>query len=318
MSSTVESMPVTGELPVVDLSGRPAAVALQLREACETNGFFYLSNHRISDDLLAAVFAANREFHALPLEEKLEVRLNRHFRGYQPIGGSTLKLSTVEAAHHPNQSESFFARHIKNSSEGGGCPIDGPNQWPTRPAGFREALEAYMVRINQLGLRLAELMALALDEPPATFVDRYFGRPSLALRLLHYPAAERVQAGAFGIAPHTDYGFLTFLAQDEIGGLEIRSPAGQWQAVPPLPGTFVVNIGNALSLMTNGRFVSTAHRVINAASGASRYSIPVFFDPCLDARVEVLKAFDDHRQRPPPMDFGEYFYSRLSANFDFG
>ena len=173
--------------------------------------------------------------------------------GYQPMGGSTLRISTVETARRANLSESFFIRHTSASSTGGLCAIDGPNQWPNRPEGFRAALEQYDAALRDLGLRLARVMALALEQEPEAFLAHYFQRPATALRLLHYPPARRSSDGAYGIAPHTDYGFVTLLAQDNQGGLEIRRADGTWQPVPPQDETFVVNIGNALSLMKIGR-----------------------------------------------------------------
>jgi len=307
----------TPTLPVLDLDAPPDEAARQFREACEDHGFLYLVNHGVAAETVAAAFAANRDFHELTLDEKLEVRLNRHFRGYQPIGGSTLKVTTVEPAQHPNQSESFFVRHLSPSSTNGRCPIDGPNQWPARPADFKVGVETYLVAMETLGSRLVTLAAQSLGEDPTAFGRRYFSRPSTALRLLHYPPAGQGPADAYGIAPHTDYGFLTILAQDDSGGLEIRSPAGDsWQAVRPMAGSFVLNIGNALSLMTNDRFVSTAHRVNNPSGEHSRYSVAVFFDPCLDADVEVLAGFKNGAASLPPMNFGDYFASRLAANYD--
>ena len=317
MSLTAFASTPDKALPVVDLAASDQSVSKAMRSACEASGFFYLVNHGVAPAALAATFKANQDFHALALDEKLKVQLNQHFRGYQPIGGSTLKFSTVAPAKHPNQSESYFLRHEANSSTDGQCAIDGPNQWPSNPAGFRAALSEYVEQLRALGLRLAALAGPALEEDADEFVARYFTRPSTALRLLHYPPSRGAPADAFGISPHTDYGFLTILAQDDSGGLEIRTPDGDWLPVPPLPDCFVVNIGNALSLMTNGRFVSTAHRVFNPSAQQSRYSIPFFFDPCLDANVEVLPAFDDGASNLRAMNFGEYFSSRLTINFDY-
>ena len=103
----------------------------------------------------------------------------------------------------------------------------------------------------------------------------HFAKPTTFLRLLRYPP-QRQEDGLFGSAPHTDYGFITLLAQDEVGGLEIRNKAGEWIAAPPIPDTFVMNVGDILARWSNDRFVSTPHRVINR-SGRERYSQPFFF-----------------------------------------
>ena len=311
-------------LPVIDLAGMDAdsatarsRIAEQIRDACEQVGFFYIANHGVPADLVRRVFAENDRFNALPPEDKLGVALSRHHRGYQALGGSTLKLSTVESAYFANQSESFFMRHEMASSAGGRCPIDGPNQWPTALPGFREGLLEYHEALEALCQNLVAPLAVALGEPPEAFRRQYFSRPATALRLLHYPPRPADSpSGAFGIAPHTDYGFLTILAQDHAGGLEIRSSGGEWMPVTPLPDTFVVNIGDALSRMTNHRFRSTAHRVINPSPTESRYSVPFFFDPCLDATVGCLTDFVTNADPVVPVRYGDYLLERLDANFE--
>ena len=311
--------------PIVDLdplghSGPTGVeqVAAGIRDACEGTGFFYIVNHGVPPALLEAVFAENARFHALPLVEKLELRLNSHFRGYQPIGGSTLRISTVEPARRGNHSESFFIRHEAPTSVGGRNPIDGPNQWPRSLDGFRETVTAYHDALTALGVRLLSALAGALEEPADTFRQRWFEPPSTTLRLMHYPPHPQARPeDLYGIAPHSDYGFLTLLAQDEAGGLEIRLRGGEWVAVPPIPDSFVVNVGDALARMTNDRFASTPHRVINPQPAQSRYSVPFFFDPALDTTIDCLPAFrrQDAPCRHPPVRYGDYYLERLATNF---
>ncbi len=122
-------------------------------------------------------------------------------------------------------------------------------------------------------------MALPLD----FFADK-IDEPLATLRLLHYPTTP---PGEIGAGEHTDYGNVTLLATDDVGGLEVRTRAGEWVAAPPLAGAFIVNIGDCLMRWTNDVYVSTPHRVINA-SGRERYSIAYFFDPNPDALVEAI------------------------------
>ncbi len=143
-----------------------------------------------------------------------------------------------------------------------------------------------------------------------------FSPPSTILRLLHYPPhATPRGSGVFGIAPHTDYGFMTILAQDEVGGLEVRPRGGDWTPVPVLPESFVVNAGDAVPRLTNGRFASTPHRVINTSATQSRYSVPYFFDPGLDATLHGLPGFGEAAPEHAPVRFGDYLLERLETNY---
>ena len=121
---------------------------------------------------------------------------------------------------------------------------------------------------------------------------------------------------AFGSAPHTDYGFVTILCQDDSGGLEVRRKDGTWLAAPPLPGTWVVNVADMLSRWTNGRWQSTPHRVTNL-SGGDRYSCPYFFDMSMDSIVEVLPTCQGPAQPAqwPPVRYGDYLMERLDKNY---
>ena len=120
----------------------------------------------------------------------------------------------------------------------------------------------------------------------------------------HTPQSMRrsnVEDKEFGAAEHKDYGFLTILAQDANGGLEVRSPDDEIVAVPPHTDAFVINVGDMLSEITGGRFQSPLHRVINRA-GVARFSIPFFFDPDFDARFTSM----------PEISAGEYLLRKFN------
>jgi len=225
---------------------------------------------------------------------------------------SIIETSTVARVTRPNDSESFMLMHeVPPSDPRHGRPLDGPNVWPELP-GFREPVEAYEQAMHGFCLRLLPALAAALGLPRDWFAS-HFRQPTTFLRLLHYPPqAVDAPDDAFGSAPHTDYGFITILAQDERGGLEVRRRDGTWLAAPPIPGTWVVNVADMLSRWTNGRWQSTPHRVKNL-SGGDRYSCPYFFDMSMDSIVEVLPTCQPAKF--PAVRYGDYLIERLDKNY---
>lgn len=299
-------------IPVVDLTSPQPQVVSDLLHAYGEDGFAYLVGHGIDDRLVADVFAACREFHALPLAERMRVALDANHRGFIPIDTSTDRTSTLADVTRPNQSESFMV--MRESAPGD--YLSGPNQWPELPA-FRERVMRYHDAMCALGLRLVDLVAAALGDETGS-LRAAFDPPTTWLRLLHYPP---VPAAApddlYGSAPHCDFGFLTLLAQDDVGGLQVLSPAGAWVDVPPRTGAFVMNVGDMLHRWSNGRLRSTPHRVVNRG-GWERYSVPFFFDPHVSTVIRPLPSCID-AARPvgyEPIEFGSFVRSQLTSTYD--
>ncbi len=313
-------------IPVLDLAGARGggkaafvdAVAV-LRDNLETSGFLYLSGHGVPEESVLAVREQSWRFHALPIEEKLKLELDRNFRGYIPINTSTIVTSSVAKVSKPNQSESLMIMHEvppDDPAARAGKPLQGPNQWPPENLvpGFRAAVERYVSELTGLAHTLIGLIAAALNVPRDELMT-HFAKPTTFLRLLRYPP-QRQEDGLFGSAPHTDYGFITLLAQDEVGGLEVRNKAGEWIAAPPIPDTFVMNVGDILARWSNDRFVSTPHRVINR-SGRERYSQPFFFDPSMDSRIVAFASCVAASAQPKyaPVVYGDYLMERIDKNY---
>ena len=293
------------QLPVVSMATRSsgeadadARVGRDLKAALATWGAFELVDHGVPADTIASAFAAEARFFALPLETRMQIRIDKHNRGYVPMH------QTVYPGNRPDLKESFnlgLPVTADDPDVKAGKPLYGVNRWPDI-AGFRHDVERYFDALMGLAGRLLGPLAVCLDMPPAQLRARY-RKPIAFMRLFHYPPDSNVAEKEFGAAEHQDYGFLTILAQDHNGGLEVRSPAGDLAPVPPRPQNFIVNAGDMLAEITKGAIRSAPHRVINRA-GVARYSIPFFYDPDFDATFDGL----------PHISAGEFLF--LLAKFD--
>lgn len=271
-----------------------AEAARAIHRACRETGFFYVANHGVPDALMADQFAAAKRFFDLPLEDKLalDMKNSPSRAGYDPIGGQTLDSQDTKSktVAPPDLKESFYM----SVETGPDHPFADPptrnygyNQWPELP-GFYDQMQDYRAEVTALGRHLLSLLALSLDLDADWFEPSY-QYPSAALRLIKYPP-QRADAdfNQIGAGAHTDWGGITILAQDDLGGLEVRNLANEWIAAPPIPGTFVVNLGDLMARWTNGIYRSNMHRVKNNATGRDRYSVPFFFNPQPDAVIAPI------------------------------
>ncbi len=313
---------MSDDIPVISLaglrSGRSADVERIGREigrAARGLGFFSVTDHGIAQTLVDAVFAESAAFFALPAAEKerLSVTNSTSYRGYVRLGEEKL-----DPALAGDIKECFNAGPDLAADDPdvlAGKPYHAVNQWPDLPA-FR----ATMLEFHRAALDLVVLLHraiatdLGIDEH---FFEQYFTRAVGVMRLLHYPPHPgRFDGSVYGAGAHTDYGNLTLLAQDTVGGLEVRKRDGSWTVVPPAAGTFVCNIGDCLMRWTNDVYVSNAHRVVNQ-SGRERYSVAYFGDPNSDALVTCLPSVLAPGDVPkyPPITYGEYLRSRYDATY---
>lgn len=314
------------KIPVIDISRRNGtreeriALAKEIEAVARDKGFLYVSNHGIDPKLREAIFKADKHFHDKPMEEKLTVEQNEFHRGYQPPNSVQLKVSTkFAAAKKPSARAAFVVRQEVDTTAPGydpDLPLQGPNLWPKGDEWFKETVTAYNTAVTNLGMSLLPILSLAMGQEES-FLDFAFSPASTTLALLHYSPMPKEDADHFGSAPHTDYGFLTILAQDDVGGLEVQDHDGSWISAPPIPNTYVVNIGDILARWTNDKFRSTPHRVRNRNPERDRYSVPFFFDPNLSAEIKVVEGFEDENsaEKFPPVRFGEYFANRLNLNY---
>ena len=312
-------------LPIIDVSDLRGSVAerralgAQFVQTYGEVGFGYVINHGVPQALVDSVFEQSRRFHALPLDQKMAVALDENHRGFIPINTSTDVTSTLATVTKANQSESFMMMRESDADDPdviAGAYLSGPNRWPSALPGFRETLASYDAAMCALAHSIVEVIALALgDEDRRLIAD--FERPTTWLRLLHYPPqAPASPDDLYGSAPHADFGCITLLAQDDVGGLEVRTMDGAWVAAPPIEGSFVMNVGDMLHRWSNGLLASTPHRVINR-SGRERYSVPFFYDPNVSADISPLPSTidADHPGAFESLNFGEFLRSQLTASY---
>ncbi len=312
-------------IPVIDFgsylagaSGALASVGAELRHALEDVGFFVLINHGVPARLIEQTFAEAKRFHDLPVAAKMAIRMNEHNNGYMALGRYAVWTSDVNANDKPDLNEAFFCKRERPPDDPllrSGRRFVGPNRWPDDLPGFRENVLAYTDAMDELSRRVLPVCAVALGLPADAFRDA-FAESQFSFRLSHYPPVQ-AETNQFGIAPHTDANFLTFLAQTEIPGLQIRLPSGEWIDVPYVPGSYAVNSGDMMHRWTNGRVKSTPHRAVPPV-GRHRYAIPFFLGPHIDAVIECLPTCQgpDAPPRFPPITYEAYLKWWYDANYN--
>ncbi len=310
-------------VPVVDFSAfntgdtrEQARVAGEIGRACRQVGFFYLSHHGVDRALLTSVFEASAAFFSQPAETKNRVawRTAEDNLGYVATGRESLD---PEQPGDFKEAFNITEDAAMNPVAAGRRP---DNYWPDHPDGFRPLMEAFYRACLATSDQVLRAFALDLDLPRDFFVDHH-DKHDHGLRLLHYPP---VSAGKPESAPraggHTDYGSITLLFQDDVGGLEVRDLSGQWRPAPPLPGTILVNTGDLMQRWTNDVFQSTPHRVgasLPEHAHRDRYSIAFFGHPNYESDIQCLPACADENGagRYPPINSKTYLLERLGVTY---
>jgi isopenicillin N synthase-like dioxygenase len=258
----------------------------ELRSAARNVGFFYLIGHGIDDDFTRVVLALSRRFFALPAEDKLAIEMvnSPHFRGYNRAG------------YEHTRGKPDWREQLDVGPEKSALPFDrsapawtrlqGPNQWPSALPELKPALLAYQDKVTTLAIRVLRAFAAALDQPEDAFAPIYSPAPHQLLKLIRYPGRASGE-GDQGVGAHKDSGFVSILLQDEEAGLQVEGKDG-WIDAPPIPGTFVINIGEILEMASNGYLRANVHRVVSPRPGVDRYSVAFFLGARLDATVPVL------------------------------
>ena len=298
-----------GDIPIIDLEeyftdGSEVAlarVADALRIACEEVGFFIITGHQVEACLVEKMFTLTRQFHALPLEARQAILMDRPDWPTGGMGYLPIKNRKLPARDKGNLNEAFI---IKCDHRLG---MDD-NQWPDPDLlpEFRSGVEQYATAMTALGKRLLPIFAAALEMPP-TFFDAAFQSPLYRLRMTHYPPVTATPGDEFGIAPHVDTTFCTILAQDQPGLTIFSERRQQWISAPLLQNAFIVNSGELLKHWTNDRFISVKHFANNNTGKTSRHSIPFFLNANADYTMTCIPSCcgPDNPPKYAPISYAE-------------
>jgi len=313
------------EIPIIDFgamlgtdAAAKSAVAAQLRDAATTIGFFYIKNHGVPAAIIQALFDAGPAFFALPLDEKMKshVSISTNNSGYTPMLEENVNPAAKGDLHEAYDMAAELDADDPALAAGQG--LYGVNIWPESLPGFRAAMLDYHQHILALGRRLFQAFALALDLPE-TYFDPFITKPTRAQRIVYYPSQDgAIDEDQIGIGAHSDYECFTILAQHEVPALQVLNTAGEWIAAPPIPGTFVVNIGDQMARWSNDLFASTIHRAINT-TGRARYSIPFFLGTNYDTLIDVLPGCvtPERPRKYEPVIAGDYVQGRFDATYGY-
>jgi len=307
-------------IPVIDISDAVRGsdihnVASEIYRAATDHGFFYLSGHGIDQSILDQAFNVSKDFFSQPISTKETTAVNTHQRGWMAQGMSHLP----GAKTHDLKEVFFWGTELAADDPDilANKPLVATNQWPTESfPRLQQELLPYYNALCSVAHIVMQAIAVSLDQP-ADFFKAYYKKPLARGQLVYYPpsSASDEAEERFGVAPHTDFGVLTLLLQDNSGGLQVLSKSKNWIEAPPIEGTLVCNIGDLLARWSNNRFTSTLHRVINRSESA-RYSIPVFFDPHTDTVIDPVDlGVSKEQSKFPPVIAGEHIASRNKVSF---
>jgi isopenicillin N synthase-like dioxygenase len=319
---------MTGVVPTVDLAGPDRDVAAAIDVACRRVGFFQIVGHGIDATVIDDVWNMATRFFDLPYAAKMAVRIpDGDAYGYAPYRSEALAASLGQSTP-PDLKETFsfgpFGPTPLGLDDPAAAFVFSPNRWPPELPALASAFEAYYRAMGGLAARILSFAASALGLP-SDFFEPFIDRHTSAIRALRYPdlGGRAPEPGQLRAGAHSDYGTLTLLRQDGApGGLQVRGLEGRWHDVPPIPGAFVVNVGDALERWSNDRWRSTVHRVAvppdDPGRDATRMSLAFFHNANWDAQIECLPTCSD-ADNPPryaPITAGHHLMDKFRRTQD--
>lgn len=307
-----------GHLPIIDIgslrdNSDPQEVAEKIHRASRDVGFIYISNHGIPEALIEETRGAAIDFFHLPEARKLQVAVSSKHRGFLKVGDAKMQDDAV-----PDLKESFIWGYEEPDGQAlDDHPLRGPNRWPSAQPDLRKAARSYFDATHEVARHLMRAAALGLNLPEEFFLRGHEKPLSRASMIYYPPQPPEMGVEQFGVGPHTDFGVLTVLCQDAVGGLQVQDLSGEWVAAPPVAGALVVNVGDLLARWTNDQYRSTPHRVVNT-SGRERISLVLAYDPdyptVIDPREVCGKEADVDYD---PITCGDYLIWRFEKAFGY-
>ncbi len=304
------------EIPVIDITplrdgSDPVSVARALHAASQGLGFIYVRGHGIPEKTISDARAAAYALFLADPAEKESIRVSDRHRGWLGRGGAKMQDDAKV-----DLKESFiWGFEDASGKTPEDHPLRGQNRWPGFLPGLKEVAMDYFHQAHGVAHHLMRGFALGLDLPDDFFL-RSADRPLSRCSFVYYPPQEAgLGADQFGVGPHTDFGVLTVLCQDDVGGLQVQDTSGEWIEAPSIPGTLLVNVADLLSRWTDGAYKSTLHRVVNS-SGRERMSLVLAFDPNPETLIDPRDVFGpDHVSAEPPITCGDYLVWRFGKAF---
>ena len=288
---------------------------------CRNSGFLAIKNHGIDQPVIEGIWNATERFFSLSCNKKNESKAPFDGYPYGYLGPGKEALAASKGMNTPpDLKESFNGgpilrpANITDSDALSFCYAD--TIWPNSPVEFKSAWIAYYQQMEILASKIMQLFATAL-RLEEKFFDPYIDQPISALRALNYPAQKKPpEIGQLRAGAHSDYGSLTILLPEENSvGLEILTLSGQWELVPAIPNTFIINIGDLMARWTNDRWISTLHRVVNKGSINKRQSLAYFHQPNWNAEIQCLSCClqDGELPKYPPVKSGPYLMEKFKS-----
>ncbi|KAK4562965.1 hypothetical protein RGQ29_005447 [Quercus rubra] len=310
-------------VPLIDLSpilssNNVSAIELEglvkeVGDACKEWGFFQVINHGVSLGKREKIDDASRKFFAQSLEEKRKVRRNeKEVFGYHDTEHTKNVRDWKEVFDFAIQEPTILPASLEPDDN---KVTECNNQCPGYPPGLRETCQDYGQEMLKLSYKLLELIALSLGLPADRFYG-FFKDQTSYIRLNHYPPCPTPEL-ALGVGRHKDGGALTILAQDDIGGLEVkRKTDGEWVRVKPTPDAYIINVGDTMQVWSNDRYESVEHRVM-VNSERERFSLPFFLHTAHYTMVKPLEELinEQNPAKYRAFNWGKFIANRKCSNF---
>lgn len=308
----------SNDIPVVDISSLrdgsdPVAISKALHAASQSLGFIYIKGHGIPNSLIQSARQQAMDFFHADETVKSAVSISAKHRGWLGHGKAKMQDNAK-----PDLKESFIWGYQDPS---GNTPEDhalrGANQWPESMPDLQTVATDYFQQAHQVAYYLMRGFALGLGLDESFFL-KTCERPLSRASFVYYPSQpESLGDDQFGVGPHTDFGVLTVLCQDNVGGLQVQNINGEWIQASPIEGTLLVNVGDLLARWTEGAYKSTPHRVVNS-SGKERLSLVLAFDPDPETLIDAHEIFGaSHQSKESPIACGDYLIWRFNKAFSY-